>query len=78
MYITMKTPDEVYINHFKIAKDVLKGIDFDQALNDSLEEQYSADLVYFIEESLTYAEKVKIKEEVEKEIKHLKENNKMY
>ena len=80
MYITMKTPDEVYINHLQIAKDVLKGIDFDQALHRSLYGHYNVDLAGFIENSLTCAEKNKIKEEVKKEIEYLKKNknNKVY
>lgn len=78
MYITMTTPDEVYINHFIIAKDILRGFDFDKALHRSLYGHYNADLASFIEESLTRAEIENIKEEVRKEIEYLKKNNKGY
>ena len=78
MYITMTTPDEVYIDCFIIAKKILKGSDFDEALHRFLYAYYNVDLAGFIENSLTRAEKENIKEEVKKEIEYLKRNNKGY
>jgi hypothetical protein len=80
MYITMTTPDEVYIDPLTIAKNILRGFDFDQALHRFLYGRYNVDLAGFIENSLTCAEKNKINEEVRKEIEYLKKNknNKVY